>query len=144
MTDLTNPREQLSQAMIDSASNLRGGVYHVRRGTLPWGAETWEGKDFACGILIRESEPFRRDGERRATVLAYFLGKSDGANRREVELELSDLIASDAGEFLVALGQARIGKDLVCVVDMQSAGVDDLADADFRVQGVIVTFNVLF
>lgn len=140
-----SPREVLSLGMIQAASAIGGGVYHVRRGRLPWAPETWEGKDYACGLIIRASEPFRKDGQRTASVLAYFLGRSDAGESREIDLELSDRVARHAGEFLILLQSAKVdGDPAVLGIEQESATVDDVADADFRVQGVIVTFEVLF
>ncbi len=142
--DALNPRERLSVGMVNAARLIAGGRYHVRRGKLPWGAETWEGKDFACGLMIVASEPFARDGDRNAKCLAYFLGRFE-SERRELDLELSDAIARDAGEFLVLLQSMKVGSEsAVLGIEQETVTVDDVADADFRVQGVIVNFNVFF
>ena len=119
-------------------------AYRVRRGAVNWSAFDFKQHPRGVAIILEESPLLPQPGNNRATIgfevfAAMHTGEAENLDDGVLE-ELRD----DARAVIGGIAEWVVDGRPQCDVDLNSAVVDEAYDLRRGVQGILVSFDVLF
>lgn len=146
----TSARRSVLQGAVEFWSDLREGLWFVKRGAINWTVWNFEKHPWAVSVMFDDMSlfPHVRNAFRDGTITFEAFVRSAGSFEDVFEFddELQEQIIDDMSVVIQRLLDERgsDGRPLLMNVDRSSARVIEAHDLNKKVQGIVLTFNATF